>query len=455
MGGKSPGAIITDQDAAIGNAIAVVFPNTIHRYCDWHLDRNIGEHMVHLKATHGPDFELYFNRLRNSSSICEAEDCWSQLMSSFKLKEKSWLPKLWERRSSWLPCYLKDKFLAGTRTSQRAESINAFFDTYVHASTPLHEFVVQYDKALASRRKAEEDEDFKSLDSKPVPTLKWPLEEQAGRCYTPALFTIFKQEMKDAQTYWADKVQKEGTVTTYIVGQATKDQSKWRTVSYDSDGVVVSCECKHFESIGLLCRHALCIMWLSHVTEIPDRYILRRWTIESRHRIVCVDKTNNIGDSEVDCDLYWDLHYKCKKALEIAYKSINFADEYNRFLTRKLVEYDNFVEPEGVDMPSQGLISQVDLTALPLSQISSNFISEINIRDPTTSTRHKGRPRLPSRLRSGLEVSQDETAKKKKTCGFCGEKCHYRTGCSKAKENDVACSGESAPGGSQALPKPQ
>ena len=166
--------------------------------------------------------------------------------------------------------------------------------------------------------------------------------------------------------------------------------------------------------------------------------------------------------------------------MEIAYKSPNFADEYNRFLTRKLVEYDNFVETEGVDVSSQGLNSQADPIARPLSQHSSNYISEINIRDPTASARHKGRPRLPSRLQFGLEVSQEEATKKRKTCGYCGEKGHYRTGCSKAKvlykfnnisiflsfnelidnmldfqANDVACRDQSAVGVSQALPRTQ
>ncbi|KAJ6812541.1 protein FAR1-RELATED SEQUENCE 5-like [Iris pallida] len=245
--------------------------------------------------------------------------------------------------------------------------------------------------------------------------------------------------MKDAQIYWADKVHKEGTVTTYLVGRATKERSKWRTVLYDSDGVVVSCVCRHFESVGLLCRHSLCILWKKHISEIPDRYILKRWTIESRHRSGDGGTGATVGNSEVR-NLHWDIRYKCNKALEVAYKTPNFAVEFDRFLTSKLAEYDNLSSPEGVDP-----------TAPLLSRNSSSLISEINIRDPTTSLRHKGRPRLPSRLPSGLELSQEEATKKRKTCGFCGKKGHYRTGCSKAKANNNVCSGQSDPDGSQAL----
>lgn len=61
---------------------------------------------------------------------------------------------------SWVPAYFKDVFTAGMSSSQRSESINSFFDGYVHAMTPLNEFTVQYDKALKARRKAEKDEEF-------------------------------------------------------------------------------------------------------------------------------------------------------------------------------------------------------------------------------------------------------------------------------------------------------
>lgn len=37
MGGKPPGAILTDQDKAMKSAIAKVFPNSRHRFCLWHI----------------------------------------------------------------------------------------------------------------------------------------------------------------------------------------------------------------------------------------------------------------------------------------------------------------------------------------------------------------------------------------------------------------------------------
>lgn len=43
MSGKPPSIIITDQDAAINNAIAEILPNAIHHCCIWHIEKKFPE----------------------------------------------------------------------------------------------------------------------------------------------------------------------------------------------------------------------------------------------------------------------------------------------------------------------------------------------------------------------------------------------------------------------------
>ncbi|KAF5451217.1 hypothetical protein F2P56_031492 [Juglans regia] len=43
MDGMAPKAIITDQDRAMKNAIAIVFPNTRHRFCLWYILKKVPE----------------------------------------------------------------------------------------------------------------------------------------------------------------------------------------------------------------------------------------------------------------------------------------------------------------------------------------------------------------------------------------------------------------------------
>ncbi|KAF8405771.1 hypothetical protein HHK36_007849 [Tetracentron sinense] len=51
----------------------------------------------------------------------------------------------------WVPVYLKDTFYAGMSTTQRSESMNAFFDKYVNSQTYLKEFVDKYEMALKDK----------------------------------------------------------------------------------------------------------------------------------------------------------------------------------------------------------------------------------------------------------------------------------------------------------------
>ncbi|XP_077237272.1 protein FAR1-RELATED SEQUENCE 5-like [Tasmannia lanceolata] len=45
MFGRAPGCIITDMDGAMRNAIRTVFPNTRHRFCSWHINKHLLEHV--------------------------------------------------------------------------------------------------------------------------------------------------------------------------------------------------------------------------------------------------------------------------------------------------------------------------------------------------------------------------------------------------------------------------
>ncbi|XP_022856932.1 protein FAR-RED IMPAIRED RESPONSE 1-like [Olea europaea var. sylvestris] len=61
-------------------------------------------------------------------------------------------------------------------TTQRSESMNAFFDGYVHSKTSLKQFVEQYERALRSKVEKEFQADFKSYPQ--------TVEESVSRAYT-------------------------------------------------------------------------------------------------------------------------------------------------------------------------------------------------------------------------------------------------------------------------------
>ncbi|XP_074352243.1 protein FAR1-RELATED SEQUENCE 5-like [Apium graveolens] len=65
MWNQAPGAIITDQDSAICNVIARMFPHTHHRYCKWHLGLHECEHLRSLQCAYPTFNEDYNNWCKN------------------------------------------------------------------------------------------------------------------------------------------------------------------------------------------------------------------------------------------------------------------------------------------------------------------------------------------------------------------------------------------------------
>ncbi|KAJ1703204.1 hypothetical protein LUZ63_002983 [Rhynchospora breviuscula] len=80
MYGKKPRAIITDQDPAMRIAIKEVFPNSVHRCCQWHVMRKAREHLgaiYNLK----PDFKKELKRVINhSNTVSEFEEKWRAML---------------------------------------------------------------------------------------------------------------------------------------------------------------------------------------------------------------------------------------------------------------------------------------------------------------------------------------------------------------------------------------
>uniref|UniRef100_A0A2N9IM26 Protein FAR1-RELATED SEQUENCE n=1 Tax=Fagus sylvatica TaxID=28930 RepID=A0A2N9IM26_FAGSY len=67
------------------------------------------------------------------------------------LEENEWLAKLYEERERWVPAFLNSNFFAGMSSTQHSESMNAFFDGYLHSSTILKVFVEQFENAMRNK----------------------------------------------------------------------------------------------------------------------------------------------------------------------------------------------------------------------------------------------------------------------------------------------------------------
>ncbi|XP_022880995.1 protein FAR1-RELATED SEQUENCE 1-like [Olea europaea var. sylvestris] len=74
MHGQAPHGIITDQDRAIQNAIEIVFPNTKHRWCLWHVMKKLPEKFGY-HADKGFIFSAIYALVYDSQTIEDFEEC--------------------------------------------------------------------------------------------------------------------------------------------------------------------------------------------------------------------------------------------------------------------------------------------------------------------------------------------------------------------------------------------
>jgi transposase-like protein len=109
MNDRALSAIITDHDRAMKNAIAIVFPETQHRYCLWHIMRKFPE-----KFGAHANFDAIKNALHGclyDSKTCEEyEENWKNLLESHHLHDNAWLRGLYNERTFWVLAYMKDTF---------------------------------------------------------------------------------------------------------------------------------------------------------------------------------------------------------------------------------------------------------------------------------------------------------------------------------------------------------
>ncbi|XP_015965775.1 protein FAR1-RELATED SEQUENCE 5-like [Arachis duranensis] len=151
---------------------------------------------------------------------------------------------LYANRRKWVPIFFKSEFWAGMRSTQRSESMHAFYGGYLHCKSGLVQFVHEYDNVLGTKERKE-------------------LEDDAA----------------DSKVYHSFRV------------------------DYDPLSQKGQCECNKFESAGILCCHTLAVWSYYRVDIVPSCYVLPRWSknvirkhtyVKSSHDVARSDESNNL-----------------------------------------------------------------------------------------------------------------------------------------------------------------
>ncbi|XP_042974898.1 protein FAR-RED IMPAIRED RESPONSE 1-like [Carya illinoinensis] len=308
MDGEAPKAIITDQDRAMKNAISLAFPNSRHRFCLWHILKKLPEKL----GSHGAYKTGLKSQLQNcvydSHTIEEFEGSWQVLITKYNLQENVWLKSLYAERTYWAPVFMKEVFWARMSTTQRSESMNAFFDGYVHAKTNLKEYVDQFDNALRKKIESESEADFQEVQKEVIGML----------ATLPALH------------------RKDGVIATYHVEcEVNADEfmkEVTHTVYFNEAECEVKCSCALFEMRGILCRHVLGIMRVNKVRSVLEKYILNRWRKDIKRTYTLIPSYYDLVDQRPEVSRYSCIIKKC---YEVA-TNASSCDEHTEDMLTKL-----------------------------------------------------------------------------------------------------------------------
>lgn len=79
---KHPKAVVTDGDGAMREAIKHVFPDSTHRLCAWHLNKNAGDNVKN-----SSEFLTGFKKAMFSNfSKDEFEEYWSEMIKETRVE---------------------------------------------------------------------------------------------------------------------------------------------------------------------------------------------------------------------------------------------------------------------------------------------------------------------------------------------------------------------------------
>ncbi|KAL7086581.1 hypothetical protein ACP275_13G010100 [Erythranthe tilingii] len=324
MGGQAPKIVITDQDEAMKSVISDVFPSALHFFCLWNITGKVSETLNHV-IKQNEKFMLKFEKcVYRSWTDDEFEKRWHKLVERFELQENELIQSLYEDREKWVPNFMKNGFLAGMSTGVRSESVNSFFDKYVHKKTTVQEFLKQYETILQDRYEEEAKASSDTWNKPPVLKSPSPFEKHVAGLYTHAVFRKFQVEVLGAVACIPKREEQVDATVTFKVQDF--ETSREFVVTLNEMKSEISCICRLFEFKGFLCRHAMIVLQICGISTIPLQYILKRWTKDAKSRYSMGEGSEM---AQTRLQRYNDL---CQKAIKLGEEGSLSQESYNMTL---------------------------------------------------------------------------------------------------------------------------
>ncbi|XP_058201082.1 protein FAR1-RELATED SEQUENCE 5-like [Rhododendron vialii] len=394
---KAPKIIFTDQDHAIANAVAQVFSNTQHRLCGWHISKNAAVNISSLYQQEGFRDALNF-LLYHCDSEKFFKEKWKEMIDKWHCADNAWLLRLYTLRQKWALAFSRDVFSCNISSSQRSESTNNVFQHMARKTLALPEFMDHYGKNAKKMREVEVIKDFKCASGNPcISSRECAILKHACMVYTHKMFAKFQDEFTQTTSISVLRCMPNGAFQTYTMRR--QGGNREYIVEFNPIDRSISCCCKRFESLGLLCCHVLRVLNLNDVNEIPEQYILKRWTKDvkqgygmmERHANLTQDKCGNSAKT-------LRLNRLMRKSFALMNLCVN-SEESTKIAEQNMDK--TFEEVRIYNASLCGDTSDVGDTFIP--------VSNVPVMDPL---RHRQKGQTNGRMKGALEKRR-----KRKTSG--------------------------------------
>ncbi|XP_062163714.1 protein FAR-RED IMPAIRED RESPONSE 1-like [Alnus glutinosa] len=343
-------------------------------------------------------FETWLKCMKGRAPRAIITDQDRSLLECYNLEENAWLRGLYSERTFWVPAYLNDVFWAGMTTTQRSESMNAFFDGYVQSSTSLKEFVDQYDNALRRKVEVENVADFDSFNTTISCVSYWPFEKQFQKIYTHAKFREVQKEISEIMYCGSSLLKSECGIRTYQVIERVEINESYRkkivfNVCYNGPVCEVNCSCHLFESRGILCKHAISVLTtFEDVDLLPEKYFLNRWRKDLKRPYKLIKSSYDPLSGNPTADRYAELSKNVLKLAAIAAPNVDHCIEVQKYVDMLIKKFSGPSCEQS--QPSQSLPSAKDLPSAPMIDNGAIDCMEVEVCSPLVARTKSARPSI-------------------------------------------------------------
>ncbi|KAJ7945145.1 Protein FAR1-RELATED SEQUENCE 5 [Quillaja saponaria] len=273
MHDNMPISVVSDGNKALRRAIQHVFPRSRHRLCTVYLERNAQSNFNDTSFV--SDFKVC---MLDSLSQDDFELKWKAMVVKYKLCGNQWADKMYKKRHMWAEAYLRGHFWADLRSTHVCEGVNKQLKRFLKRGPELYQFVMQFGRAVRMIRYDEAEATYDSHYSQLVPSTPLvKIEKHAAVEFTLESYKKFLAEMRlEALLFVLNKV--EGSnCRIYTLGHYDHQNLTFEVV-FRPSGPTIDCSCLTFETTGFPCSHAIHIIKVERLEEIPKNLIHSRWT---------------------------------------------------------------------------------------------------------------------------------------------------------------------------------